>query len=542
MRLFYQVINKKKTLLALFFMILYAFNGVMLSYIIVYAGKVVRSTSGVNVALFGVASLISWLIVYSANYFLNITIASLIKEINIELKQRYFLNEFSKQGFKKESSGVVSKLANDFKLIENDYFQVIFSMLEDVLIFIVSITYMLYLNTVVSLAFIIFSFLPIIIPKLFSKKLEGVANDWSVANGNYLKVLKESLQGMSVIKAYSAYEPTFLRVNNALNKVEERNYSMIKIQSFAQFLAEVLSGISFILPFIIGCYLIIYAHTLSISILIGIFLANDRVVGPLVSITDSLNKIFTTQNLLTNMFPKKQATSTVSKISDVNIDTAGQTVNDLRLDHVTYQMTSSKKLTANVQLKGNFKVLIYGDSGSGKTTLLNLIRAAIIPNSGMVLAFDDKRNLVDLKSNIAYIEQTPYIFDTSIENNLTLFQNDKYSKESLYSVLKEVSLFDELGGKKSLRYVCGDDGDRLSGGQRQRIEIARALLRNKGLYLVDEATANLDKSNSKQIRDILFGLDKPVIEVAHHFDKKESRYTQKFVVKNGTLILVSNNI
>lgn len=532
MKLFWHTVNKEKLILALIFMIFYAFNGVMLSYIIVYAGRIIKNVNSQEVALFGIASLIAWIIVYSANFFLNLTIASLIKEINIELKQRYFLKEFTQSGFKKESSEVVSKLANDFKLIENDYFQVIFSMLEDLLIFVVSISYMLYLNIQVSLAFIAFSFLPIIVPKLFSRKLEKVANDWSRANKKYLKVLKESLQGMSVLKAYSAYTSTFSRVKIALKDLECKNYSMTKIQSFAQLLAEFLSGISFIFPFIIGCYLIIYTKSLSISVLIGIFLANDRVVGPLVSITDSLNKIFTTKNLLANMFPHK-GNQTV-RVTDRKIET--KTICELKLNNVIYKMGNKKRLFVNADLKGNFKVLIYGDSGSGKTTLLNLIRNAIKPIQGKILALDNNKKPINISSNVAYIEQTPYIFDTSIQNNLTLFQKNRYKNEDLYTVLKMVSLFEELGGDRSLDYECGDNGAKLSGGQRQRLEIARALLRNKSMYLVDEATANLDKTNSQQIRDILFDLNKPVIEVAHHFDNSENRYTHKFKVQNGNLI------
>ena len=80
------------------------------------------------------------------------------------------------------------------------------------------------------------------------------------------------------------------------------------------------------------------------------------------------------------------------------------------------------------------------------------------------------------------------------------------------------------------------NGKNLSGGQIQRLEIARALLRDKKVLLVDEATANLDKNNSKKIRDLLFNTPVPVIEVAHNYNLNDKRYTDKFELKNGKLI------
>lgn len=102
--------------------------------------------------------------------------------------------------------------------------------------------------------------------------------------------------------------------------------------------------------------------------------------------------------------------------------------------------------------------------------------------------------------------------------------------------MKSVSLFEELGGDKCLNLNCGENGDNLSGGQRQRIEIARALLRSKSLYLVDEATSNLDKANASKIRNILFGLDVPFIEVAHYINRHENRYTEKLKLQKGQLV------
>ncbi|WP_277950086.1 ATP-binding cassette domain-containing protein [Lactobacillus sp. LL6] len=77
------------------------------------------------------------------------------------------------------------------------------------------------------------------------------------------------------------------------------------------------------------------------------------------------------------------------------------------------------------------------------------------------------------------------------------------------------------------------DGISISGGQKQKIELARALYSNKTLILADEITANLDKKNAEKIRTLLFNMDNPVVEVAHHFNIKDKRYTKIFILNNN---------
>ncbi|BAQ25210.1 drug efflux ABC transporter ATP-binding protein/permease [Streptococcus troglodytae] len=123
------------------------------------------------------------------------------------------------------------------------------------------------------------------------------------------------------------------------------------------------------------------------------------------------------------------------------------------------------------------------------------------------------------------VDQSPYIFDTTVRNNITLFQNDNFDESILIDILKKVNLYDEFLSNGLLEYQCGDNGCNLSGGQKQKIALARALIRKYKIYLLDEISANLDHKNSQQLHNLLFNLNISFIEISHHFDMKDSRYT-----------------
>lgn len=130
----------------------------------------------------------------------------------------------------------------------------------------------------------------------------------------------------------------------------------------------------------------------------------------------------------------------------------------LKFNNVTYEINDKITLTLNKTLVAPFKVLICGESGSGKTTLLRLIKGDILPSNGDIEAKDIYGKDMIIFQDVAYIFQTPYIFDTTLLDNLTLFQSKEFTQEKIIRVLKKVSLYDELGGKNSLKYMCGTMG------------------------------------------------------------------------------------
>lgn len=175
------------------------------------------------------------------------------------------------------------------------------------------------------------------------------------------------------------------------------------------------------------------------------------------------------------------------------------------------------------KIKENSVVAIVGKSGQGKTTILNLINK-MYPieekrNSGI---FIDDHNINDLtkeslRSNITVVPQNPYIFNLTIKENLQIVKKDA-TMEEIIDVCKKAQIYDFIMSKeKNFDSIVGENGIVLSGGQKQRLAIARALLKNSKIILLDEATSSLDNESQSKIKKVIKTLSKThtILVVAH---------------------------
>jgi ATP-binding cassette subfamily B protein len=194
----------------------------------------------------------------------------------------------------------------------------------------------------------------------------------------------------------------------------------------------------------------------------------------------------------------------------------------------------------NMRIRGGEKIALVGESGSGKTTLVKLLMNFYSPEKGEILFGD--YNIKDinrefLRSRISYISQDVFLFSGTIRENLTLGNENASLKDVIEACL--LSRSNEFIEKMPLRYdtVLDENGSNLSGGQKQRLAIARALLKNPDVLIMDEATSNLDSITEKSIENTINDLpgDVTTIIIAHRLSTI-LRCDKIFVFDKGRII------
>ena len=438
--------------------------------------------------------------------------------------------------FKKESASVyLSGMTNDVTVIEESYLESIFSIGSNILMLAGSLIMMLYYSPLLTGIAIGLSIVPILAGVLTGKKLPGLEKNVSEKNGSFLAQVEEILNGFSVIKCFKA-ESRITGIFCTNNSSLEISKKARNIKKYEITLIGTLAGaFTQIGVFIAGAWL-------SLS-------GKGVTPGMLLLFTNLMNFIIAPIGQLPVLFAGRQAAKGLIDKMEKALEESGKEEGciencrheeEIRVKDLRFSYDESKKVLDGITYafeKGK-SYAIVGASGCGKSTLIQLLLEEMsnyegtIEYDGTELREISPDSLYDIVSTI---QQNVFVFNASIRDNITMFMD--FSKEEVDRVI-QMSGLKEVIREKGEDYLCGENGSGLSGGEKQRVSIARALLRNSRVLLIDEATAALDAETSNLVvNEILKLEDITRIIVTHDLDGGTlQQYDAILTMKDGKIV------
>ena len=355
------------------------------------------------------------------------------------------------------------------------------------------------------------------------------------ADTDLVAVVLEYSQGIAEVKNYNIVQLSAKKLSHAIENKKHLDTKLTWVTSPYIALQGMITKLT---GTIMGLFSIYFYLQGSMSLLICIMMLISAFM-----IYESLDGVGSFSSLLRIVDLSVDMVNKVLSIKPMDIsgkDLQPKTSN-IKLNHVNFSY-ESKKIIDDVSLNIPEKTTtaLVGPSGSGKTTLCNLIaRFWDIENGSISLdGHDVKEYSYDsLIRNFSFVFQTVYLFEDTIENNIK-FGNPDASHEEVVAAAKKAACHDFiLSLPEGYQTKIGEGGASLSGGERQRISIARAIIKDAPIIILDEATANVDPENEEALMQAIHSLtkDKTIIMIAHRL-KTVERADQIVVLDKGRIV------
>lgn len=426
--------------------------------------------------------------------------------------------------------GDIMSRVNDLSSIKEFINFVSFSLITDFLFVIIIFIIIFFINKLLFLLLIIFALTYMFVYLLFRDKIYSMSLILKEKNSEVNSYLIESILGIDTIKNFNIEKERKLRFkskyNNLLKLNVKYNKFILSIELFQNFIMTISNVfILFVGIKLVNKGLLLFSNLIIInSLLIYFFISLKNIIYFDRILIDSKNSY----NRLEDLLDEEEDNNNKSNFNFNN---------NIEFKNVAYSYDSYnifENLSFNID-KGDF-VFVKGDSGVGKSTLFKILTKQINDYKGKVII--DNTNiknlsLNDIRNNICFVSQNEIIFTDTILNNITLFK--EVTKKELEKVIRITGIYKFLKEKNiSLNFLLEENGHNISGGERQRILLARALLQNKKILILDETTNGIDTLSEENIvRKVKEEYDVTLILISHRYDNLKL-FNKVFEIKGGT--------
>ncbi len=440
----------------------------------------------------------------------------------------------------RHSGKYISNIMFDTKHVQNLIGTGVLNLMKDSLSVIALVSLMFYQNWKLALFAIIMMPLAGGLAKSLGKRIGKATSKAGESSGQLASFLTEILKASKMIRIYQKEERENQKADKVIDDLVERNIKIGNVMIRATPIMETLTGFM-IAGFIIFSGSLIASEELGVNNFFSFLAAMMLAYQPIRSLATinmvayqgaaAFKRIGSVIDRKINVIENKSLPKLILKNSFIKFENVG----------FKYEATNEKAIkNIDLEIPGNTMTAFVGHSGAGKSTIINLLPRFYDPQEGHIKI--DNQNIKEvtlnsLRKNLSMVSQDVVLFDETIKNNIA-YAKEGASQEDIERACKYAAA-DEFIEKLPNKYntIVGENGVRLSGGQKQRISIARAILKESPIILLDEATSSLDAESEEIVQNAILNLtkNKTTLVIAHRLSTIH-KADKIFVLNQGRII------
>ena len=458
--------------------------------------------------------------------------------IEYDIRKKFF-GHIQKQSItfydERKTGDLMALATNDLNAVRNSMGPGVIMFFDAIVLTIATIVIML----TISVPLTILSLLPLpfvaIVSQKFGKKIHRKFGKVQRCFSRLTDLIQENFSGIRIVKSFVQEEKEYEKFSKENDKNFEANMEFIKLWGIFSPLVEFISSISFALLIIVGGTLVILGDiSLGNFITFNMYLGN--LVWPMMAIGQVINNL---QRGLASLERIEEVLEIKTDIVDKNVQQVSDLKDDIVFNNLNFKYKTSQVPTLsniNLRIKKGTTLGIVGKTGSGKSTLINLLVRLYNVEDNMISIGErdiNRISLNSLRSNIGFVSQDPFLFSATISENIALAL-DEVDIPMVETAAKQADIYDNIKDfPKGFDTVVGERGATLSGGQKQRSSIARALIKNPDILILDDCLSAVDAKTEVKILDNLKEVlkDRTSIIVSHRIS----------AIKNADKIIVMDN-
>jgi len=472
---------------------------------------------------------------YLALFFITPIRNGIIHDIRMDLQKKIISLPLSFIGTKKRGD-LTSRMTSDLVEIEWSIMGTLEMIFKDPINILVFLSTLIFISPSLTVFVIILFPLAGILIGYIGKNLKSSSKKGQDKLALIMSIIDENIFGLRIIKAFNAEKFINSKFRKTSEEYKEIMNGVLRKKDLSSPMSELLSTIVMVVVMWFGGQLVLSENaTLSPQEFIGYILIFSQIIPPVKSLTSSYYYIQKGSAAAERVY---EILNTENTIKNSNNPQKILTINDT----ISFNIKSFKYENNDILKNINFdinkgeKIALVGQSGGGKSTITDLLARFYDVNDGQITidGINIKEiELENLRSLMGIVSQESILFNDTIYNNIKI-GNLAATKKEIITAAKAAYAHEFISNcEDGYNTNIGNSGEKLSGGEKQRISIARAILKNPQILILDEATSSLDSESEKLVQNALTNLmqSRTTLVIAHRFS----------TIENADSIIVLNN-